>query len=63
MSIPESQKKSAYKYKQNKIKRVPLDMQKSEYEKLQISAESVGMSINGFIKKAIEEKIKREKPE
>lgn len=63
MSISESQKKSAYKYKQNNIKRVPLDMQKKEYEKLLIAAESVGMSVNGFIKKAIEEKIKREKPE
>ena len=63
MTVSQKQKESAYKYKKNNIKRVPLDMQKKEYEKLLIAAESVGMSINGFIKQAIAEKMEREKPE
>lgn len=63
MSISESQKKSAYKYKQNNIKRVPLDMQKAEYEKLFNAAQSVEIPVNRFIKQAIEEKIERIKPD
>lgn len=63
MPVSEKQKQSAYKYKARKIKRVPLDMQISDYDKLATIAAKCGKSINGFIKEAISEKIEREKPE
>ncbi len=60
MPVSEKQKQSAYKYKAKNIKRVPLDMQKTDYENLvSISAKS-GKSVNGYIKEAIAEKIERE---
>lgn len=60
MPVSEKQKQSAYKYKAKNIKRVPLDMQKSDYENLVSVAASRGKSVNGYIKEAISEKIERE---
>ena len=57
----ESQKKASLKYAKEKLKRVPLDLKKEEYEQLLVAARSVDMSINGFIKAAINEKISNEK--
>lgn len=57
----ESQKKASLKYAKEKLKRVPLDLKKEEYEQLSMAAKSVNMSINGFIKAAIKEKISRDK--
>lgn len=61
MPVSEKQKQSAYKYKAQKIKRVPLDMQKSDYESLVSMATRCGKSVNGYIKEAIAEKMEREK--
>lgn len=63
MPVSEKQKQSAYKYKAEKIKRVPLDMQKADYEKLLKAADALKISVNGYIKEAIAEKMQREKPE
>lgn len=63
MSTSEKQKQSVYKYKLKNIKRVPLDMQKSDYEKLADAAAALKMSVNGYIKEAIAEKMKRERLE
>lgn len=60
MPISEKQKQCAYKYKIKNIKRVPLDMQKSQYENLVTVVTASGMSINGYIKQAIAEKMERE---
>lgn len=60
MPITEGQKQSSYKYKEKNIKRVPLDMQKKKYEELAAAAAAANMSINGYIKAAISEKIERE---
>lgn len=57
----ESQKKASLKYAKEKLKRVPLDLKKEEYEQLLVAARSVDMSINGFIKAAINEKISNDK--
>lgn len=54
MSVSENQKRAAEKYKKEKIKRIPLDVQKEKYEEIKVAAESCGESINGYIKKAIE---------
>lgn len=60
MPISERQKQSTYRYKARKIKRVPLDMQKTDYEHLARAASATGISVNGYIKQAISEKIQRE---
>lgn len=51
---------AARKYKNEKIKRVPLDMQKDDYDVLKAAAEACGEKVNEFIKKAIRERLERE---
>ena len=50
---------AAKKYKNEKIKRVPLDMQKEDYEKLKQAADACGEKVNEYIKKAIRERLER----
>lgn len=57
MAISEKQKQYVIDYKARNIKRVPFDMQKTEYERLAAGASAVGESVNGFIKKAINERL------
>lgn len=57
MAYNEKQKEYSLQYARENLKRVPLDLKKEEYERLSEAAKSVGMSINGFIKAAINEKI------
>ena len=52
---------AAKKYKNEKIKRVPLDMQKEDYDVLKAAADARGEKVNEFIKKAIRERLEREK--
>lgn len=57
----ESRGKSSMAYAKKNIKRVPLDMQQDYYNDILIPAvEKSGLSVNGFIKAAIAEKISRE---
>ena len=51
---------AAKKYKNEKIKRVPLDMQREDYEVLKMAADARGEKVNEFIKKAIRERLDRE---
>lgn len=53
--------KSQYKYNAAHIKRVPLDLQKERYEEVKDHATSRGETVNGFIKRAIDETIVRDK--
>ena len=50
MSYNEKSYAASVKYKAAKIKRVPFDLQISEYEELKQAAAAAGMSVNGFIK-------------
>ena len=59
MPYNESSYEASKKYKASNIKRVPLDMQISDYEKLQAAADQAGEKVNTFIKKAICERIER----
>ena len=43
------------------MKRVPLDLKKSDYENVAAAASEKGLSVNGYIKEAIREKMEREK--
>lgn len=47
-------------YAKKNIKRVPLDMQKDDYDKLQAAANAVGEKVNTYIKRAIFERMERE---
>lgn len=59
MAYNEAAYKAAVKYKADNIKRVPLDMQKSEYDKLKAAADANGEKVNQFIKKAIQERLEK----
>lgn len=59
MAYNEASYKAAQRYKAAKIKRVPLDMQIAKYEALQAHAAARGESVNGFIKRAIQETMER----
>ncbi len=61
MAYNEAANKSSQKYKKSRIKRVPLDMQISDYEEIKAHAIMQGESVNGFIKRAISETIDRDK--
>lgn len=47
-------------YAKKNIKRVPLDMQKDDYDKLQAAASAAGEKVNTYIKRAIFECMERE---
>ena len=51
---------AAKKYKNEKIKRVPLDMQKEDYDILKAAADARGEKVNEFIKKVIRERLEHE---
>lgn len=59
MSMTEERRKYLYDYHKKNMKRVPLDLQLSDYEALKVAAEKAGESVNGFIKLAIAEKLER----
>lgn len=59
MSTTEAQKMATMRYAKKHLKRVPLDLQISDYEALKAAAEKAGGSVNGFIKLAIAEKLER----
>lgn len=63
MSVSEAQKRATLKYKSEKMKRIPLDVQKEEYTRIQEHAAARGESVNGFIKRAISETMQRDKGE
>ena len=48
-------------YAKNNIKRVPLDMQKADYEALKAAADARQEKVNEYIKIAIRERMERDK--
>lgn len=60
MVYTEASKKADMKYKKAHIKRIPLDVQKEKYDEIKSAADRAGETINGYIKKAIEERMQRE---
>ena len=60
MAYTQESYKAAQKYKNEKIKRVPLDMQKDDYDILKAAADARGEKVNEFIKIAIRERLERE---
>ena len=60
MGNSESKTEYNIKYAKEKLKRIPLDVQKEKYEEIKSAAERSGESVNGYIKKAIDERMERE---
>lgn len=48
-------------YAKRNLKRIPLDVQKEHYEAIKAHAENKGETVNGFIKRAINEVMEHEK--
>lgn len=60
MGNSENKTKYNISYAKEKLKRIPLDVQKSKYETIKAHAEARGESVNGFIKRAIDETMARD---
>ena len=60
MASTEAQKRASMKYTAKTYRRIPLDVRKEYYEVIAKAAEAAGESVNGYIKRAIEERIRRE---
>ena len=60
MGNSESKTEYNIKYAKAKLKRIPLDVQKEKYEEIKSAAERSGESVNGYIKKAIDERKERD---
>lgn len=60
--MTETNAKTKYdiEYAKAKLKRIPLDVQKEKYEKIKTAATAAGESVNGYIKKAVDERMERE---
>ena len=61
MPLTENQKQSRYNYAKKALKRIPLDVQKEKYEEIKAAADNAGEPVNGYIKKAIDERMERER--
>ena len=59
MTLSDAQKQARYNYARKNLKRIPLDVQKEKYEQIKAAAVRNGESVNGYIKKAIDERIER----
>ena len=60
MSYKEHKKEYISKYKKDKLKRIPLDVTKEKAELIKAHAALRSESVNGFIKRAIDETIERD---
>lgn len=60
--MPTKEDKTKYdiEYAKKKLKRIPLDVQKEKYEEIKAAADAAGEKVNGYIKKAIDERMARE---
>ena len=57
-----SERKTEYniKYAKDKLKRIPLDVQKEKCEEIKTAATAAGKTVNGYIKIAIDERMERD---
>ena len=57
--MPTKENKSKYdiQYDKNNLKRIPLDVRKEKYEEIKAAAEKAGETVNGYIKKAIDQRM------
>lgn len=57
-----STRKAKYdiQYAKSRLKRIPLDVQKEEYEQIKAAADAADESVNGYIKQAIRQRMQRD---
>ena len=55
--VSDAQKRATMKYAKENYKRIPLDVTKAEYELIKEAAGKLDMSVNGFIKATVLDKI------
>lgn len=60
MALSDKRKESMYNYAKKNLKRIPLDVPREKYDVIKAAATAAGESVNGYIKKAVEERMKRE---
>ena len=60
MPLSDKRKESMYKYARENLKRIPLDVQKEKYDQIKVSADTAGETVNGYIKRAIDERMERD---
>ena len=59
--MPFDKKKYDQEYKKTKLKRIPLDVPVEKYNQIKDHAEAHSETVNGFIKRAIDETMEKEK--
>ena len=63
MAKNENKVKYDIEYAKTKLKRIPLDVQKEKYDQIKEHATAAGETVNGYIKKAIDERMERDNNE
>ena len=60
--MADKKSKSQYdiEYAKKKLKRIPLDVTKEKYQEIKIAAENANESVNGYIKKAVDQRMDRD---
>ncbi|MDO4301066.1 MAG: hypothetical protein Q4D26_06710 [Clostridia bacterium] len=58
----DKEKKAKYniEYAKKNLKRIPLDVTKEKYQEIKNASEKAGESVNGYIKKAIDDRMNNE---
>lgn len=54
----ENKKQYNLEYAKTHLKRIPLDVQSDKYEEIKEAATAAGETVNGYIKKAIDKRLK-----
>lgn len=60
MAYTEASYRANQKYRAAKIKRIPLDVQIEDYERIKAAADRAGLKVNTYIKEAIEQRMNAE---
>ena len=60
LKTTEAQRRASVKWKKENYSRIPLDVPKAYHEELKAIAKAKNMTLGGYIKEAIAEKIERE---
>ena len=60
MTYNEKKKNYDIQYHKDNIKRIPLNVQKAKYEEIKAAAEQANETVNGYIKKSIDMRMKAE---
>ena len=58
----ENKRKYNIKYQKENYKRIPLDVSHEKYEEIKAAADQQGEKVNTYIKKAIDQRMEKEKP-